>query len=252
VDLPVQEAAVLLREILGRQDHDRNRPPLFVSAQLGHELEAVQFGHHQVEQDQVGTLLLDAVSPSLAVLDLNQQESTASGGETPPGSAVPGVKMGWSSLREAPWGRRTARKPWPSQALITWDCPYHVAILPKDRYQVSSGRRRRGSGQILRDRCRPKKSAVGAGPTRPDPLPRLLRGPPRSRLARTIGDRKGPRATRIPRAVGPTNGTWFGRRVWARGACVRPVGRAEEQLRRDLREQEKFQRDQDQGELNRH
>jgi hypothetical protein len=44
VDLPVQETAVLLREILGRQDYDRNRPPLLVPAQLGHELEASSSG----------------------------------------------------------------------------------------------------------------------------------------------------------------------------------------------------------------
>src|SRR3954447_26252838 len=41
---------------------------------------------------------------------LNQKESTASGGATPTGSAVPDVNMGRSSPRKAPRGRRTAHE----------------------------------------------------------------------------------------------------------------------------------------------
>src|SRR5262245_44401913 len=41
---------------------------------------------------------------------LNQPESTASGGETPTGSAVAGVNLGRSSARKVPWGRRTAHE----------------------------------------------------------------------------------------------------------------------------------------------
>src|SRR5262249_49754930 len=37
-------------------------------------------------------------------------KSTASGGETPTGSAVADVDLGRSSLRKAPWGRRTAHE----------------------------------------------------------------------------------------------------------------------------------------------
>ena len=47
-----------------------------------------------------------------------------------------------------------------------------------------------------------------------------------------------------------TKGTLFGRSFWARGYCVSTVGLDEEQIRRYIREQEKLQRDQDQGELN--
>src|SRR5512135_1257154 len=41
---------------------------------------------------------------------LHQSESTASGGETPTGSAVPSVSVRRSSLRKAPRGRRTAHE----------------------------------------------------------------------------------------------------------------------------------------------
>ncbi len=66
----------------------------------------------------------------------------------------------------------------------------------------------------------------------------------------TIGYLKGKSALRIPREFLHTQGTLFGRSVWARGYCVSTVGLDEEQIRRSIREQEKLQRDQDQGELN--
>jgi putative transposase len=77
------------------------------------------------------------------------------------------------------------------------------------------GRLRRGIGQILRDLCRQEDSA-----------------------------------TRIHRELLHTKGTLFGRSFWARGYCVSPVGLDEFQIRRYIRDQEKLQRDRDQGELN--
>jgi hypothetical protein len=47
-------------------------------------------------------------------------------------------------------------KDWQSQAPVTWDCKYHVVILPRYRRKVLYGKMRRGIGQILRDLCRPK------------------------------------------------------------------------------------------------
>jgi putative transposase len=66
----------------------------------------------------------------------------------------------------------------------------------------------------------------------------------------TIGYLKGKSATRIHRELLHTKGTLFGRGFWARGYCVSSVGLDEDQIRRSIRDQEKLQRDQDQGELN--
>jgi putative transposase len=66
----------------------------------------------------------------------------------------------------------------------------------------------------------------------------------------TIGYLKGKSAIRIHRELLHTKGTLFGRSFWARGYCVSTVGLDEDQVRRYIREQEKHQRDQDQGELN--
>src|SRR5207248_2814748 len=89
-------------------------------------------------------------------MSLIKNKSTASGGETPKGSAVPSVVVRRSSVRKALWGRRTAMKDWQSQAHVKWDCKYHVVILPKYRRKVMYGKMRRGIGQILRDLCRQK------------------------------------------------------------------------------------------------
>jgi putative transposase len=136
---------------------------------------------------------------------------------------------------------------------VTWACKDHGVILPKYRRLVRYGRRWRGRGPILRDLCRPKEPKeieLVEGKAMPDHIPRLLSVPRRSSIALTIGSLKGTRATRIHREWWPTKGTWFGRSFWARGSCESTVGRDEEQIRRSIREQEKLQRDQDQGELN--
>ena len=66
----------------------------------------------------------------------------------------------------------------------------------------------------------------------------------------TIGCLKGKSATRIHRELLHTKGTLFGRSFWARGYCVSTVGLDEVQIRGYIRDREKLQRGQDQGELN--
>jgi len=84
----------------------------------------------------------------------------------------------------------------------------------------------------------------------PDHIHMLLSVPPRYSVAVTIGYLKGKSATRIHRELLKTKGTLFGRSFWARGYCVSTVGLDEDQIRRYIRDQEKLQQDQDQGELN--
>ena len=141
-------------------------------------------------------------------------------------------------------------KDWQSQAHVKWDCKYHVVILPKYRRKVLYGRIRRGIGQILRDLCRQKDIELVEGKAMPDHIHMLLSVPPRYSVAMTIGYLKGKSATRIHRELLKTKGTLFGRSFWARGYCVSTVGLDEDQIRRYIRDQEKLQQDQNQGELN--
>ncbi len=83
----------------------------------------------------------------------------------------------------------------------------------------------------------------------PDHIHMLLSVPPKYSIAMTMGYLKGKSAIRIHREVLRTKGTLFGREFWARGYCVSTVGLNEEQIRQYIRDQEKLQKDLDQGEL---
>jgi putative transposase len=75
----------------------------------------------------------------------------------------------------------------------------------------------------------------------------LLSVPPKYSLAMTMGYLKGKSAIRIHREVLRTKGTLFGRQFWARGYCVSTVGLDEKQIRQYIEDQEKMQKDLDQG-----
>ena len=140
-------------------------------------------------------------------------------------------------------------KDWRSQAHVKWDCKYHVVILPKYRKKERYGRVRHEIGRILRDLCRQKGIGLVEGRAASDHVHMLLSVPPRYSIAMTLGYLKGKSAVRVHRELLKTKGTLFGRSFWARGYCVSTVGLDEAAIRKYIQEQEKHQRDQDQGEL---
>ena len=140
-------------------------------------------------------------------------------------------------------------KDWQSQAHVRWDCKYHVVILPKYRRKVFYGKFQQGIGGILRDLCRQKGIVLVEGKAMPDHIHMLLSVPPKYSIAMAIGYLKGKSSIRVHRELMKTKGTLFGRTFWARGYCVSTVGLDEATIREYIREQEKLQRDQDQGEL---
>ena len=140
-------------------------------------------------------------------------------------------------------------KDWQSQAHVKWDCKYHVVILPKYRKKTLYGKLRKAIGAILRELCRQKELELIEGKAMPDHVHMLLKVPPKYSFAMTMGYLKAKSAIRIHRELLRTSGTLFGRAFWARGYCVSTVGLDEEQTRQYIREQEKLQRDLDQGEL---
>ena len=140
-------------------------------------------------------------------------------------------------------------KDWQSQAHVKWDCKYHVVILPKYRKKALFGKLRRQIGAILRDLCRQKEVELVEGKAMPDHVHMLLKIPPKYSVAMTMGYLKAKSAIRIHRELLRTTGTLFGRAFWARGYCVSTVGLDEEQTRQYIRDQEKLQRDLDQGEF---
>ena len=105
----------------------------------------------------------------------------------------------------------------------------------------------RSIGKILRELCRQKDVELIEGKAMPDHIHMLLSVPPKYSIAMTMGYLKGKSAIRIHREVLRTKGTLFGREFWARGYCVSTVGLNEEEIRRYIRDQEKLQKDLDQG-----
>lgn len=152
-------------------------------------------------------------------------------------------------MRKAPKGERrtVVSKDWQSQAHVKWECKYHVVILPKYRKKALFGRARREIGKILRELCRQKDVELVEGRAMPDHIHMLLSVPPKYSIAMTMGYLKGKSAIRVHREVLRTKGTLFGREFWARGYCVSTVGLNEEQIRQYIRDQEKMQKDLDQG-----
>ena len=140
-------------------------------------------------------------------------------------------------------------KDWQSQAHVKWDCKYHVVILPKYRKKRHYGRIRHEVGRILRELCRQKGIGLVEGNAASDHVHMLLSVPPRYSIAMTLGYLKGKSAVRIHRELLKARGTLFGRSFWARGYCVSTIGLDEAMIRKYIQEQEKHQRDQDQGEL---
>ena len=136
---------------------------------------------------------------------------------------------------------------WRTQSHVTWDCKFHVVILPKYRRKVFYGRRRRKIGQILRELCRQRDVELLEGKAMPDHIHMLLRIPPRYSVAMTLGYLKGKSAIRIHRELMKTQGTLFGRAFWARGYCVSTVGLDEATIRAYIQNQEKHERDQERG-----
>ena len=140
-------------------------------------------------------------------------------------------------------------KDWRSQAHVKWECKYHVVIVPKYRKKALYGRTRREVGGILRQLCRQKGVQLVEGKAMPDHVHMLLSVPPKYSVAMIVGYLKGKSAIRVHRQVLRTKGTLFGRAFWARGYCVSTVGLDEVKIRQYIREQERLQRSQDQGEL---
>ena len=138
-------------------------------------------------------------------------------------------------------------KDWQSQAHVKWECKYHVVIVPKYRKKVMYKNLRHAVGKIMQQLCRQKGIELLEGHAMSDHVHLLLSVPPKYSIAMTIGYLKGKSAIRINRDYQRVKGTLFGRSFWSRGYCVSTVGFDEESIRKYIEEQEKHDKEEDQG-----
>ena len=105
------------------------------------------------------------------------------------------------------------------------------------------GQLRQGVGRILRELCEQKKIVLVEGHVCPDHVHMLLSIPPKYSVAYTVGFLKGKSAVRIHRELLKEK-RMTGLHFWATGYWVSTVGRDEEAVRKYVREQETWDRDQ--------
>jgi len=130
-----------------------------------------------------------------------------------------------------------------SLAHVKWDCKYHVVFIPKYRRKVLYGRVRKEVGRILRELCEQKEIVLVEGHATPDHIHLLLSIPPKYSVAYTVGFLKGKSAVRIHRELLKEK-RMTGLHFWATGYWVSTVGRDEEAVRKYVREQDAWDRDQ--------
>lgn len=133
-------------------------------------------------------------------------------------------------------------KDWQSSAHVTWECKYHLVIVPKYRRKVLYGRFRRQLGNILRQLCRQRGIELLEGHAMPDHIHMVVSIPPKYSVAMVVGYLKGKSAIQIHRQLLGMNRGFTGKHFWARGYCVSTVGLDERTVRAYVRTQARLDR----------
>ena len=133
-------------------------------------------------------------------------------------------------------------KDWRTLAHVTWDCTYHLVIVPKYRRKVLYGRLRRQIGNLLRQLCRQKGVDLLEGHAMPDHVHMVLRIPPKYSVAMVVGYVKGKSAIQIHRQWLGVQQGFTGKHFWSRGYCVSTVGLDEGVIRAYVQGQERLDR----------
>ena len=123
-------------------------------------------------------------------------------------------------------------------AHVTWDCTYHVVIVPKYRKKILFGHVRKRAGEIIRELAKQKEVTVVQGNACPDHIHLILSIPPKYSVAHVMGFLKGKSAIRLHYEFGRKKRFLTNKNFWTRGYFVRTVGidraRAEEYVKKQL------------------
>ena len=129
-----------------------------------------------------------------------------------------------------------------TQKHTTWECKYHVVIVPKYRKKVLFGRVRRDVGKIIRQLCRQKDVDLIEGHAMLDHIHLVLSVPPKYSIAMVMGYLKGKSAIHIHRQLQGVKQGFTGKHFWSRGYCVSTIGMDEETIRAYVRNQEELEK----------
>ena len=120
----------------------------------------------------------------------------------------------------------------------SWNCKYHIVLVPKYRRKTIYGKLRKDIGKILRMLCDYKHVEIIEAHAMPDHIHMLLSIPPKLAVADFMGYLQG-KSTRMIFERHANLKYKYGRRVfWTKGYCVNTVGGNEAKIRKYIRDQE--------------
>jgi putative transposase len=120
-----------------------------------------------------------------------------------------------------------------------------VVIVPKYRRKSIFGALRKEIGPILKELCRRYEVELVEGHVMPDHVHMLLSVPPKLSIANVIGKLKGKSTIQInQRYVKQRN--FKGLNFWSRGYCVSTTGYDESIIRNYIRNQEEYEKKEEQ------
>jgi putative transposase len=132
---------------------------------------------------------------------------------------------------------------WQSLSHVRWDCKYHIVIVPKYRKRKLYGKFKRHVGEILKDLAKQRGLEIVERNLRTNHVHMCVSVPPKYSIAFVIGFLKGKSAIRIHRYM-HCKGQLTPKHFWSRGYCVSTVGLNEETVRKYIRQQEEFEKQQ--------
>ena len=132
---------------------------------------------------------------------------------------------------------------------VVWDCKYHIVIVPKYRYKVFEKEIRESVRDEIKKLCVWMRIEIVEGHVCKDHVHLCLAIPPKMAISEIMGRLKGKVAIRMFNRYPELRTKYWGSHFWCRGYYVNTVGRNEEQIRQYIRDQDKLDRQINQGKL---
>ena len=119
----------------------------------------------------------------------------------------------------------------------SWNCKYHIVLVPKYRRKVIYGKLRKEIGKILRTLCDYKHVEIIEAHAMPDHIHMLVSIPPKLAVADFMGYLKGKSSLMIFDRHANLKYKYGNRHFWARGYYVDTVGRNKKQIQEYIKNQ---------------
>ena len=132
---------------------------------------------------------------------------------------------------------------------VVWDCKYHIVIVPKYRYKVFEKEIRESVRDEIKKLCVWMRIEIVEGHVCKDHVHLCLAIPPKMAISEIMGRLKGKVAIRMFNRYPELRTKYWGSHFWCRCYYVNTVGRNEEQIRQYIRDQDKLDRQINQGKL---